>query len=196
MTTTTIVNVPGYTNAGPQHWQTIIENKYRNVVRVQQDNWENPIREQWIMGVNNTVSQIEGNVILVGHSCGAVAIAQWALQYAKTNVYEGSNVNGSKVIGALLVAPADIDADSAIKPIQVQRPLPKEQLPFSTILAYSDNDDHTALERSLWMVDQWGSQGVLFKGASHFHTEAGFGEWLAGEAMINKLAGADVLISR
>ncbi|MCE2595647.1 alpha/beta hydrolase [Motilimonas cestriensis] len=189
MTTITIVNVPGYTNAGPQHWQTIIENKYRNVVRVQQDNWENPVREQWITGVNNTVTQIEGKVILVGHSCGAVAITQWAVQYASTNT-------SAQVIGALLVAPADIDADTAIKPIQVQRPLPKQSLPFPTILAYSDNDDHTALERSIWMIEQWGSHGVLFKGAGHFHTEAGFGEWPAGEALINELAGFDVLLPR
>ena len=173
-----IVNVPGYTNAGPAHWQTLLENKFTNFKRVMQQDWLSPLREEWMQGIEETVSAIDGDIILVGHSCGAVAIAQWALA-----------CDSSKVKGALLVAPADIDSDSAIEAIHVQRPLPNDVLPFSTKLIYSDNDDHSSAARSKQMGENWGSELILVKGASHFHTEAGFGEWPEAEKWIEQLAG-------
>ena len=175
----TIVNVPGYTNAGPAHWQTLLEDKFVNFKRVQQQDWLSPVRDLWIQGIEETVSQIEGEIVLVGHSCGAVAIAQWALA-----------CDTSKIKGALLVAPADIDRESAIAPIHVQRPLPTEILPFPTKLIYSDNDEHTMRERSEIIGQHWGSELILVKGASHFHTEAGFGEWPEVERWIEQLAGS------
>lgn len=177
----TIVNVPGYTNAGPAHWQTLLENKFVNFKRVLQQDWLNPVREEWIQGIENTISKIDGEVVLVGHSCGAVAIAQWALA-----------CNTSKVKGALLVSPADIDRQSAIAPIQVQRPLPKALLPFTTKLIYSDNDEHSSASSSEIMGKNWGSELILVKGASHFHTEAGFGDWPQAERWIEQLAGMNL----
>jgi predicted alpha/beta hydrolase family esterase len=177
----TIVNVPGYTNAGPAHWQTLLEDKFVNFERVIQQDWLSPVREKWIQGIEETLSKIEGDIILVGHSCGAVAIVQWALA-----------CDSSKVKGALLVSPADIDSDSAIVPIQVQRPLPESRLPFSTKLIYSDNDEHSSALRSEKMGSDWGSELILVKGASHFHTEAGFGQWPEAEQWIAQLAGAEL----
>ncbi|MCP4322522.1 MAG: alpha/beta hydrolase [Psychromonas sp.] len=177
----TIVNVPGYTNAGPAHWQTLLENRFVNFKRVKQRDWLSPVREEWIQGIENSVSQIDGDIILVGHSCGAVAIAQWALA-----------CDTSKVRGALLVSPADIDRESAIMPIQVQRPLPSDTLPFATKLIYSDNDEHSSAPRSEQMGKEWGSELILVKGASHFHTEAGFGKWPEAEQWIEQLAGTSL----
>lgn len=181
----TIVIVPGYTNAGPAHWQTYIEKKYRNVVRVQQDDWFSPVRERWIAGLNDTINQVQSDMILVGHSCGANAIVQWAQEH-----------RNAKVKGALLVAPADIDSPNAVTAITVQRPLPMEPLPFPSMLVYSDNDDHTSLARSEYFADNWGSEPALYKGASHFHTEAGFGDWSEGDRLIEQLAGRPVLLRR
>lgn len=177
----TIVNVPGYTNAGPEHWQTLFENKFVNFKRVMQQDWLSPVRENWIQGIEATVSQIEGDIVLVGHSCGAVAIAQWALA-----------CDSRKVKGALLVSPADIDRETAIEPIIVQRPLPTTPLPFATKLIYSDNDEHSSAVRSEQMGKDWGSELILVKGASHFHTEAGFGQWPDAEKWIEQLAGTSL----
>ena len=181
----TIVIVPGYTNAGPAHWQTYIERKYHNVVRVKQDDWLSPVRERWISGLNNTIKQIQGDMLLVGHSCGANVIVQWAQQYQNPNIK-----------GALLVAPADIDSPNALPAITVQRPLPMQPLPFRSMVVYSDNDGHTSLARSEYFADSWGSERVLYKGASHFHTEAGFGDWADGDRLIEQLAGRPVLHRR
>jgi len=174
----TIVNVPGFNNAGPAQWQSLLENKFTNFIRVKQNNWTDPVREDWIQGIENTVSNIEGDIILVGHSCGAVAIAQWALA-----------CNSDNVKGAILVAPADVEHHNAHSAIQVQRPLPNSCLPFRSKLIYSDNDEHTSASRSEQMGKDWGSELVLVKGGSHFHTEAGFGQWPEVEIWIEQLAG-------
>ncbi|WP_084659895.1 RBBP9/YdeN family alpha/beta hydrolase [Vibrio sonorensis] len=178
----TIILSPGYTNAGPEHWMTFIERKYQNIVRVEQKDWECPKREEWIAGLEHCISSIEGDIVLVGHSCGANVIAQWAEKH-----------DSSRVKAALLVAPADIDAEKAISEIQVQRPMATQKLPFKSLIVCSDNDEHMSLSRSKETAEQWGSDIVVKKGASHFHTDAGYGDWPEGEAMIESLIGEQLL---
>src|SRR3990167_11008518 len=103
----TIIIVPGYTNSGPEHWQSIIEKKYKNIIRVEQEDWNNPVNEKWVEGLQSTIKSVSGDIILVGHSCGSITIVQWAEKYRNTNV-----------IAALLVAPADVDAEHA--PIEIR----------------------------------------------------------------------------
>ena len=43
-----IVVVPGYTNSGPDHWQTRWQRKLSTARRVEQDDWDRPVREAWI----------------------------------------------------------------------------------------------------------------------------------------------------
>jgi uncharacterized protein len=177
-----IVLVPGYTNSGPEHWQSLIEKKYENVVRVKQDDWDNPVRQNWIDGLERTIKTINSDVLLVGHSCGANTIAQWAELNANP-----------KVKGALLVAPADIDAPDALAEIQVQRPLPKKKISFPTILVCSDNDEYVSLEKGKELAQDWGSELVILPNGGHIHTDAGFGDWPMGEQLIEKLCGFSVL---
>ncbi len=182
---TTIVLSPGFENAGPQHWQTHIQRKYENTTRVEQQNWTNPERDIWIAQLEKTVAQIAGDLILVGHSCGANVIAQWAEQH-----------DAQRVKGALLVAPADIDDVHAMKEIQVQRPLTTLALPFPSIVISSDNDGHITEQRARYFSQCWGSQFVLIPGADHFQTEAGFGDWPLAEQLIEQLNGKPCLHKR
>src|SRR5262249_10325593 len=131
----TIIMVPGYTNSGSGHWQSIIENKFKNIVRVEQENWNNPVRENWIEGLQNTINLISGDVFLVGHSCGSITIAQWA-DKAWTNKTRAEKHRNARIKGALLVAPADVDAENILNEVKVQRPVPNSKLPFKTTLLY------------------------------------------------------------
>ncbi len=180
----TVVLVPGYGNSGPQHWQSFIEHNYQNVTRVQQQNWDKPERKQWLETLNKTIAAIDGKVLLVGHSCGAVAITQWAATY-----------QSDKIIGALLVAPADVDSETAIPEIRVQRPLSFSTLPFPSIVVCSDNDPYLSLERGLWFASQWGSEVITLANAGHIHTESGYGKWPQGVQLIEKLLGNPLQIS-
>lgn len=175
---TTFLIVPGYTNSGPEHWQSYLERKYSNVSRVIQDDWNNPDRNAWVERLDAFITQTPGDIVLVGHSCGAVAIAQWASLYAQ-----------DRVRAAVLVVPADVDAETALLAIRQQRPLPSGRLPLPTLLICSDNDEHLSLPRARALATDWGSEIMVIPQAGHIHTAAGYGEWLAGEKAIENFTG-------
>lgn len=177
----TIILVPGYTNSGPEHWQSYIERKFKNVLRVEQLEWDNPVRSHWIAGLEQTIASTTGELFLVGHSCGAMAITQWSEHHFSP-----------RVKGALLVAPADVDADSAPLAIQVQRPVAQTRLPFPSTLVYSDNDPYLSVERAKIFANNWASKLIEIPDAGHIHTAAGFGEWPAGEQLVIELCGFEL----
>lgn len=181
----TYLIVPGYTNSGPDHWQSHLERKYQNVIRVQQDDWLSPVREKWISRLNETIEKTAGELFLIGHSCGAVTITQWA-EERKSN----------KVKGALLVAPADIDSPDAPLEIQIQRPLAMSPLPFPSTLVCSDNDEFLSLEKARTLANCWQSDLIVLPRAGHIHTAAGYGEWLAGELLINEISNNCLIPSK
>ncbi|MDX7986113.1 alpha/beta hydrolase [Xenorhabdus sp. 12] len=173
----TFLIVPGYTNSGPDHWQSHLERKYSNIVRVQQSDWNSPIREQWLNRLDETIEKTSGELFLIGHSCGAVTITQWAAERTC-----------DRVKGALLVAPADADSPNAPLEIQIQRPLAMSPLPFVSTLVCSDNDEFLSLEKARALADCWGSDLIVLHRAGHIHTAAGYGEWLTGEQLINEIS--------
>lgn len=175
--TTTYLIVPGYTNSGPEHWQSFMERKYSNVVRVQQDDWNSP-SAAWVERLDQVIAETQGDIVLLGHSCGAVAVVQWAATHAC-----------SRVKSLILVAPADVDAETAIVPIRQQRPLPSGRLGYSALLIHSDNDQHLSEARARSLAVEWGCETRRFSGAGHLHTAAGYGEWPDGERLFENFTG-------
>ena len=179
---TTFLIVPGYTNSGPEHWQSYMERKYANVSRVIQDDWNNPDRSNWVERLAAFIKQTPGDIVLVGHSCGAVAIAQWASIHSE-----------ERVKAAVLVAPADVDSETALNEIRQQGPLPSKRLAFPTLLICSDNDEHLSLAKAEVLASAWGSEIRVIAKAGHIHTAAGYGEWLTGEQLIENFTGKKLL---
>jgi predicted alpha/beta hydrolase family esterase len=174
------LTVPGYTSSGPEHWQSHLERTYGGFGRVVQDDWESPDRDQWTARLDATVRGIEDDVFLIGHSCGAVTVAQWA----------ASPRWDDRVVGALLVAPADVEADDALPAIKAQAPLPRVRLPMKTHLVISDNDPHLSLERGLALAETWGTSVEIIPGGGHLATADGFGRWDHIASVISRLSGS------
>lgn len=179
--TTTYLIVPGYTNSGPGHWQSFIEKKYSNVLRVLQDDWNSP-SSLWVKKLNQVIAVTRGDIVLLGHSCGAVTVAQWAAAHSC-----------QRVKSLILVAPADVDAETAIEPIRQQRSLPTSRLGYSSLLIHSDNDEHLSLTRARILAEQWGCETREFSGAGHIHTAAGYGEWPEGESLFESFTGINLI---
>lgn len=76
--TRTVLMVPGFTGSGPGHWQSILERAQAEYRRVQQRDWDHPEPAEWLQALDRAVRAEPGEVVLVGHSFGCLAIAKWA----------------------------------------------------------------------------------------------------------------------
>src|SRR5512140_115988 len=92
-----VLMVPGLGSSGPQHWQTLWEKQLPNCERIQQRDFDNAVCSEWTANIDAAVQREGENVVLVGHSCGSLAIENWGL-----------NLSGN-ILVAFIVAPSDVE---------------------------------------------------------------------------------------
>jgi hypothetical protein len=66
-------------------------------------------------------------------------------------------------------------------------PVPRTRLPFASIVVASADDVFCDLAYSRALADAWGSRFVDVGPHGHINTDAGFGPWPAGEALLDEL---------
>ena len=165
-----ILIVPGYENSGPDHWQTRWEGRLSTGRRVQQESWDEPQREPWVGRVVEAVDACRRPVVLVAHSLGVVAVAHAA-----------ALLPHRAVRGALLVALPDVeDASRVPAVVRSFAPIPRDPLPFPSLLIASRTDPYCAYERAEDVAYAWGSALVDAGDAGHINTESGHGPWPEG----------------
>ncbi|QNQ62341.1 serine hydrolase family protein [Brucella sp. 6810] len=164
-----ILIIPGYTNSGPDHWQTRWESKLSTARRVQQAEWSKPVREDWIGEVVKAANAAARPIVLVAHSLG-VATAVHAIPHIQ-----------HKVAGAFFVAPPDV-SNEKIRPKHLMTfgPYPRERLPFPTITVVSRNDPFSSFEAAESVVKDWGALLIDAGEAGHINAESGHGPWPEG----------------
>ncbi len=174
---TIYLTVPGLTNSGPQHWQTLWENKFpEEFYRIGQENWDTPVCSDWTDQIELEVQMRKPeNVVLVAHSLGSIAVAHWAGEY------------GTAIKGAFLVAPADCEAETFIFDTKGFAPVPLARLPFRSLVVASANDEYVSFERAKFFADAWGSEFVNLGDKGHINADAGFGEWNEGLELLKRL---------
>jgi hypothetical protein len=170
-----ILIVPGYTNSGPEHWQTRWESKLSTARRVEQAEWSKPVREDWMANIARAVNEAERPVVIVAHSLGVAAAVQAVPQFDKP------------VAGAFFVAPPDV-ANPEIRPRHLMTfgPYSREPLPFPSIVIASRNDPFCAFEVAEDIAAAWGSLFIDAGEAGHLNADAGFGPWPEGSMTFAK----------
>jgi predicted alpha/beta hydrolase family esterase len=173
---TPILIVPGLGGSGPEHWQTHWERAYPLAQRVEQADWNRPVRADWLSRLTQALRDAPG-AILVGHSLGCALIAH--LAWRRPDLAIG---------GALLVAPADVDDDDRIpRDVRDFAPMPLARLPFRAAVVASTNDPYMGLERARTLAKAWGTRFVNAGACGHINIAAGFGPWPDGEALLADL---------
>jgi predicted alpha/beta hydrolase family esterase len=165
-----IMIVPGYTNSGPDHWQSRWQRKLSTARRVEQADWDAPVRDDWVSGLVETVAASRRPVVLLAHSLGVITV-----------VHAAPLLSPDVVRGAFLVAPADVE-DAALIPT-IERafaPSPQDPLPFPSLLVASRSDPYCTYERAEDFAFAWGSALLDAGDAGHINTESGFGPWPEG----------------
>jgi predicted alpha/beta hydrolase family esterase len=170
-----ILIVPGYTNSGPDHWQSRWQGKLSTARRVEQAEWSKPVREDWTAAVARAVNQADRPVVIVAHSLGVAAAVQAIPQLRRP------------VAGAFLVAPPDV-ANAAIRPKHLMTfgPYPRDPLPFPSIVVGSRNDPFCPLEIAEDIAGAWGALFIDAGQAGHINSDAGYGPWPEGSIAFAK----------
>jgi uncharacterized protein len=115
-------------------------------------------------------------VVLVAHSLGCPLVAHWA-----------RNGSVQRVVAALLVAPADVEREGALKPLRDFAPLPLDRLPFPSWVVASSNDPYASLERARHFARAWGSRFLEAGARGHLNEASGHGDWAEGEALLDEI---------
>ncbi|HEX2509662.1 MAG TPA: alpha/beta hydrolase [Microvirga sp.] len=165
-----ILIIPGYENSGPDHWQTRWERQLSTARRVEQASWDAPRRSEWVARIVTEVNRARRPVVLVAHSLGVPAVAHAATQ-----------LKGSQVRGAFLVGLPDVENPALIPNVELDfGPLPRDPLPFPSVLVASRNDPFCAYRKAEDIAYAWGSSIVDAGDSGHLNTTSGHGPWPEG----------------
>jgi predicted alpha/beta hydrolase family esterase len=168
--------IPGLGNSGPDHWQTHFEQSGENFTRINQADWETPTSADWIKNIDEALAGYDlATVVLIGHSLGCTAIANWAKHYQKT------------IKGALLVAPSDLEAPQYTFDTVGFDHVPLDKINFKTIIVASTDDEWVSIERAAFFADKWGSDFINIGNAGHINATAGYGKWAEGLEILKTL---------
>jgi predicted alpha/beta hydrolase family esterase len=173
--------LPGWLDSGPDHWQSRWESRHGDR-RVVQDDWLWPRRGDWMARLEEVLiddGARDTPVLLAAHSLGCHLVAAWAAHSRHT----------SRVRGALLVAPPDLERDDLPPNLRPWRPVVRTRLPFRAIAVTSRDDPYAAPDRSAALVRDWGADAVDIGPAGHVNGESGLGDWPAGRALLDRLRG-------
>jgi predicted alpha/beta hydrolase family esterase len=176
---TPVLIVPGWQSSGPAHWQSLWQLDHPEFARVEQSNWSEPDLADWVATLERAIVTARAKPLLVAHSLGCITVAHWA------GVHDlGAE---SRLAGALLVAPADVEESVAAQSLENFAPIPQSRLRFASIVVGSRNDQYASFERAQLFAAAWGSEFVDAGFSGHINTDAGFGPWSAGEALLARL---------
>lgn len=171
--------VPGLDNSGPDHWQTLWQQRRRRCRRAEFGCWSDPSRSIWTARLDDAIRSSELPIVLIGHSLGCLTIAWWAEQ-ADADVV-------ARISGALLVAPPDVDRADAHPLVCRFAPAPQRKLPFRSILVGSRNDPYAAFDAVRQLGSAWGSRLVDAGACGHINAQSAIGTWPQGEALLEDL---------
>jgi predicted alpha/beta hydrolase family esterase len=164
-----ILIVPGWTNSGPDHWQSRWQASMKTARRAEFGNWDHPAKSEWVQALVAAVEAAQRPVLLVAHSLGTLAVA-----HAAAALPEG------RVAGAFLVAVPDLEHHRPPEIDPAFLPVPMLPLPFPSVLVHSNSDPYCTVTRALQFAAAWGSETADAGDAGHINTASGHGPWPEG----------------
>jgi predicted alpha/beta hydrolase family esterase len=175
----TVLILPGWQNSGPDHWQSRWE-ALHGYTRVQQSDWMQPLRGDWMVQLEEAVLATSGPIVLAAHSLGCILTAAWASHSRHTH----------RIQGALLVAPGDSEREELRAALKSWSPVPLQPLPFRSLLLGSHDDPYCSFARAQQFAQAWGSEFVDYGHRGHVNAESGLGDWPEGQALLAQLCAA------
>lgn len=174
-----VLTLPGWQGSGPEHWHSRWESRH-GYIRVEQHDWMRPLRGDWTARLEEVVLANEAPVWLVAHSLGCILVAWWAAH----------SRNANRVMGALLVAPPDVERDDNREILHGWAPIQLQPLPFKSVVVASNNDSFCSLDRASQFAGAWGASVYHVGARGHINADSGIGDWDEGHALLLDLKHA------
>jgi len=185
----TYLMVPGLRDHVSEHWQTLLQAELpgaQGVPPLESDKLSCAAR---VAALDAAIERIAGPVILVAHSAGAMMCAHWAKQYPEKA--------RARIQAALLATPSDVESalPAGYPTLDALReggwmPIPRQPLPFPSVMAVSRNDPLARYERSVQLAQDWGSRLEDLGEVGHLNPASGFGPWPQAHALLATLTAA------
>lgn len=173
-----ILLAPGHDNSPPDHWQAHWARLLPNSTRIVQDDWLTPRCSDWTGRIESYVACGKRPALIVAHSLACVATVRWAQDHPP-----------GRVVGALLVAPADVErADLPVELHDSFRPIPMAPLPFAATLVASRNDPFCTFARATELALAWGAVLTDAGRLDHINSAMKLENWPQGLAALAALA--------
>ena len=186
---TTVLIVPGLRDHVADHWQTLLAARLRNVRTVAPLERDKLSLAARVAAIERELASIDGPVVIVAHSAGAIMTAHWAVRGTR------------RIQGALLATPADLETPMpagyptlAALGENGWLPLPRRLLPFPSIVAASIDDPLARIERIRQLAHAWGSEFVNLGPVGHLNPTSGFGEWPRAMVIVEALAAGGLRV--
>jgi predicted alpha/beta hydrolase family esterase len=183
MSAPTVLIVPGLRDHVADHWQTLLAARLPRVRTVPPMGREDLSCAPRVAAIETELSRLDGPVILVAHSGGVITVVHWAKRHRRA------------IAGALLATPPDFESRMPAGYPTIEDldaggwlPVPREPLPFPSIVAASRNDPLASLQRVRELAQAWGSRFVDVGSVGHLNPASGFGEWPQAEEFVRSLA--------
>ena len=187
MSEPTVLFVPGLRDHVDAHWQTLLafdlRARGRKVFMVPPMGRVDLDCGARVAAIEREAQAIDGPLVLVAHSGGCVMVAHWARQTKRP------------VRGALLATPPDFEQPmpEGYPSIEALRdsgwlPVPREPLPFASVVAASRDDPLGRFERIEQLARDWDSRLVDLGQVGHLNPASGFGTWPRAEEFIDELS--------
>ena len=171
-----VLILPGLGSSGPEHWQTLWEKAQPGFIRVEQRDWDNPDRDEWIATLDRAITNQADPPLLVAHSLACALVAHWAARHARP------------IFGALLVSPSDVDSAKHTPPeVRGFSPMPQHRLPGRTIVVASEDDPYVDFARAEFLAKAWGARFVNAGKCGHINSASGLGDWPQGRSILAEL---------
>lgn len=172
-----VLIIPGISNSGPQHWQSLWQQQDASLVRVPFAEWDEPDRLDWVATIDASVRALGPDTIIVAHSLGCLAVAHWAAEKGAAH----------PVAGALLVAVPDPLGPNFPTQARNFTSLPRQSFPFASLIVSSDDDPYSSASHVAAYAQAWGSDVTSIGARGHINAGSGLGDWPEGRRLLQAL---------
>jgi len=162
-----VLIIPGLYGSGPAHWQTWLQSRLPQAVRVEQRDWNEPDLDRWSARIAEVLDEAPDTPhVAVAHSFGCLALAH-GLGRRRALPLRDDTRGG--VHGALFVAPAEPER------FRLAERLPRQLLGVPATVFASDTDPWMSAQSARRWAAIWGANLVNLGDVGHINAESGFG---------------------